>query len=62
MLWLYYLHVSFDPLLASLRLVDGPDDKSGRVEIYHEGDWGTVCDRDFGGEEAQVICKSLGYG
>ena len=61
MLWLCHLHVSFDLPLVSLRLVDGPDDKSGRVEIYREGKWGTVCDDQFGREEAQVICKSLGY-
>ena len=41
--------------------MDGPDDISGRVEIYHEGVWGTVCDDDFGTEEALVTCKSLGY-
>ena len=51
--------VSFD--LVPIRLVDGPDDKSGRVEIYLKGEWGTVCDEWFGKEEAQVICKSLGY-
>ena len=52
------LVVAFD--LVDIRLVDGPDGISGRVEIKHEGVWGTVCDDDFGAEEAQVICKSLG--
>ena len=61
MLYLCNLHVSIDPPLVSLRLVNGNDDKSGRVEIYHEGQWGTVCDDNFGREEAQVICKRLGY-
>lgn len=47
---------------ANLRLMNGADERSGRVEIYHKGEWGTVCDNNFGKEEARVICKALGYG
>ena len=62
MLQLCHFHVSLDEPVVSLRLVNGSDETSGRVEIYHEGEWFTVCDNNFGIEEAQVICKSLGYG
>ncbi|XP_072015172.1 scavenger receptor cysteine-rich domain-containing group B protein-like [Amphiura filiformis] len=43
---------------GSLRLVKGLD--QGRVEIYHDGAWGTVCDDGWGTEEAAVVCRQLG--
>ncbi|ELT90320.1 hypothetical protein CAPTEDRAFT_101300 [Capitella teleta] len=44
-----------------IRLVNGANSSEGRVEIFHEGQWGTICDDGFGQEEADVICRSLGY-
>lgn len=38
-----------------MRLADGPDSLSGRVELRQNGIWGTVCDDDFGPEEATVL-------
>ena len=46
---------------ADIRLVDGPEEGSGRVEIRHDGQWGTVCDDSFGTEEALVVCRTFGY-
>jgi len=51
----------FHKLKDGIKLADGPDEKSGRIEIIHEGTWGTVCDDMFGKDDADVICKSLGF-
>lgn len=34
---------------------------AGRLEIFYHGEWNTVCDDEFGREEAQVACRMLGF-
>ena len=46
-----------------VRLVDGSTVSEGRVEIYCNNEWGTVCDTreiDSSGF-ANLACKQLGY-
>jgi len=42
--------------------LSGNSGSKGRLEVYHNGIWGTVCDNGFTDTEARVVCYYLGYG
>ena len=44
-----------------LRLVDGNGFSTGRLEVFHEGIWGTVCSDWWSPINSDVACRELGF-
>ena len=62
-LWLFLADWKPWPYSGQIRLVGGITASEGLVEIYLHGEWGRVCTSsdEIAGEEANVICRQLGY-
>ena len=45
---------------GSIRYNDPGSDR-GRLEIFHNREWGTVCANRFDQVSADVVCRQLGY-
>ena len=50
-----------NPFSGMIRLQGGDYSNEGRVEVYCNGQWGTICSTGFDYTDANTICKQLGY-
>ncbi|XP_072039127.1 scavenger receptor cysteine-rich domain-containing protein DMBT1-like [Amphiura filiformis] len=44
----------------AIRIVGGSNSNEGRVEIFHDNVWGTVCDDSWSLFDARAVCRQLG--
>ena len=61
-----YLPIDFtriwsNPYVGQVRLFNGSHINEGRIEIYCNGRWGTVCNNSFTIVTARTVCIQLGY-
>ena len=46
---------------GNVKIIGGLNETEGRVEVCLGGSWGGICEDSWTYEDAQVVCKQLGY-
>lgn len=50
----------FNKYADTVRLVGGPTKYEGRLEVYYNRTWGTVCEDELNANISTVVCRTLG--
>ena len=58
--WCFLIQIYFTGG-TKIRLSNGIRSTEGRLEVFHNNAWGTVCSDNFDTIDAATICKILGY-
>nr|XP_039262612.1 lysyl oxidase homolog 4-like isoform X1 [Styela clava] len=58
---LKYAPGSAEPTAENIRLRGGPTVGQGKVEVSLDGRWGALCSNHWTMNEANVVCRQLGY-
>ncbi|XP_028514141.1 scavenger receptor cysteine-rich type 1 protein M130-like [Exaiptasia diaphana] len=66
LVWLLAVYTCCAFGTAPLRLLQkqypSPSLVQGILQIYHDGQWGTICDDNWDMTDTNIACKQLGYG